>query len=258
MGSRVDKLKETKVETLSNTPSWLLLSYNPVSLFSLKTTYSTSSGGKTLLVPTPYAFKLAMVGAGFRAEGEKLAREVFDHIKEREVRFSPPEHLTVNHTFVKIKREPKNKTPELPFTSSIAFREFCFYQGQLTISLEVSGFSQETLEIIKFVAAHINYFGKQGSFFQFSKAVVVAVLPDGFSLAVPDELGGLNSTNYQVVQFLDDLGETQAKDLFERINTYSAKPIELHKHRVLKQYLLPYSLKKENNRYTYYQKEVST
>jgi len=256
MASRVALQDETKTQLLENTPCWLLFTYNPVALFSLKTTYSTSSGGKTLLVPTPYAFKIAMVGAGFRAEGEKLARKVFGLIKGREVRFNPPEHLTVNHTFVKIKREPKNKTPEQPFTSSIAFREFCFFQGQLIISLDVSGLQREEIEVIKYVAAHVNYFGKQGSFFQFTMVEEVENLPCGFSLALPDELGDLDSTNYQVLQYLDDLGETQAKDLFERINTYSAKPIELHKHRILRQYLLPYCLKKENNRYTYYHKGI--
>jgi len=235
--------------------NWLILHYDPVSLFSLRTTYSTSSGGKTLLIPTPYTFKLALVSAGFRMGGEKNAREIFDVIKGQEIKFSPPEHLTVNHTFIKIKREPKQKTPEQPFNSSIAFREFCYYQGEMQIAVQLQGLPKQEVDQLVEAAAHIHYFGKQGSFFQFTGFEQIEALSKGFMLHVPEELE-LADTHYQVTQYLDDLGEVQTKDLFERINTYSSKTLELHKHRILKQYLLPYHLKRENNRYSYYRRSI--
>ncbi len=40
---------------------WLHCSYEPVSLYSLKLSAATSSGGKTLLAPSPYAVKMALL-----------------------------------------------------------------------------------------------------------------------------------------------------------------------------------------------------
>ena len=39
----------------SKYPMWLLFEYEPTTLFSLKTSRATSTVGKTLLTPTPYA-----------------------------------------------------------------------------------------------------------------------------------------------------------------------------------------------------------
>ena len=55
---------------------WLLASFKPVTLFSLRMSIATSSAAKTLLVPTPYAVKLALVDAAFRADGETFARRI--------------------------------------------------------------------------------------------------------------------------------------------------------------------------------------
>ena len=44
---------------------WLIAEYEAVTLFSLKLSTATSSGGKTLLVPTPYALKMALLGVVF-------------------------------------------------------------------------------------------------------------------------------------------------------------------------------------------------
>src|SRR5690554_3727563 len=114
---------------------WLITQYRPVSMFSLRTTYSTSSGGKTLLVPTPYAVKLAFIDGAYRLEGESLAGEVFALIKDKKIRFRPPQYASINHTFIKIQREPKNKE-EQHFIPTIAFREYCFFKGILEIAVE--------------------------------------------------------------------------------------------------------------------------
>jgi len=45
---------------------WLLAEYQPTALFSLKISSATSSVGKTLIVPTPYSIKMALVDAAFR------------------------------------------------------------------------------------------------------------------------------------------------------------------------------------------------
>jgi len=75
-------------------------------MFSLRSTYATSKGGKTLLVPTPYAVKLALIDAcfrmysGFAAEAE--ARRIFDLIKAQPVRVRPPAECVVQNTFLRV------------------------------------------------------------------------------------------------------------------------------------------------------------
>lgn len=231
---------------------WLLVVYRPTTLFSLRITNSTSSGGKTLVVPTPYAIKLAMLDAAFRIGYEDLARDIFDSIASVDIRIQPPEHLTVNHTFIKVKRQPKNPTPELPFIPSISFRDFCFYRGDMTLALDSTKMNEDEIEKIVKVLAHINYFGKRGSFFQFIKTDQVTKLPPHFTV----QMGNLEQEGgqlYDIVQLLDDIGETRKKDdLFEAVNSYSAKPITLGKQRVLAPTVIPYRLQRTTNRYDYY------
>ncbi len=234
---------------------WLIAEYEPTALFSLRMSHSTSSGGKTLFVPTPYAFKVAVVDAAFRVQGEALARQVFGWLKARQIRFKPPKQMTVNHTFIKIRREPKKEKgqiPEEPYISSIAFREFCFYRGKLQVAVEMGDLPQEAVSTVENILAHINYLGKRGSFMQFYGSSVVEALPRGFTLPAPEELDLLDPDLYRVIQFLDELGQTDAPDLFDRINSYSDKTIELGKHRVLKQYFLPYKMVQSTRSYTYY------
>ena len=50
----------------SPTSRWLIAAYRPVTLFSLRMTHATSKGGKTLVVPTPYSIKMALLDACFR------------------------------------------------------------------------------------------------------------------------------------------------------------------------------------------------
>jgi hypothetical protein len=47
-------------------PRWLVFRYRPVTLFSLKMSRATSTVGKTLLTPKPYAVKMAFVDAALR------------------------------------------------------------------------------------------------------------------------------------------------------------------------------------------------
>ncbi|MBI5789316.1 MAG: type I-A CRISPR-associated protein Cas5 [Candidatus Schekmanbacteria bacterium] len=235
---------------ISGQNNWLLAHYLPVSLFSLRMSCSTNKGGKTLFVPTPYSFKLAMVDAAFRMGDEGLAGKVFDLIKAKDIRFKPPKHLTVQNTFIKIKQEDREDASGV-YNPTIAYREFCFFKGQLTIAIDASGLETEAKELLWRVLAHINYLGKRGSFWQFMKWEEAATLPDGFT--VPDTVKEFRIDGYGVIQQLDDIGETDSKDIFDRINTYSDKPIVLGKHRVITYTFLPYKVKQSSKEYTYYE-----
>jgi hypothetical protein len=206
-----------------------------------------------------------MVDAAISARAVDFGREIFDLIKAREIRFQPPERAIVNNTFIKVlrKRELKNpdKDPAVaerqrsfvnsnPFQSTIAYREFCYFEGTLTIAMDVGELDENLTEELIRVGAHINYFGKRGSLFQFMKWEKVTEIPDYFSFPVNTRPEG--PLLYGLGQFLDDLGATDSKDLFNRINTYSEKRVELNKHRVLVHHLLPYRQLKTSKNYTEY------
>ena len=48
---------------------WWITTYEPVSMFSLKAASATSTGGKSLLLPTPFAFKMAILNVVIQIEG---------------------------------------------------------------------------------------------------------------------------------------------------------------------------------------------
>ena len=55
----------------------MVAKYLPTALFSLKTSQATSSVGRTLVVPTMYAIKMALVDAGFRAVIAPRVADIF-------------------------------------------------------------------------------------------------------------------------------------------------------------------------------------
>lgn len=50
---------------------WVSAEYEATALFTLKPALATSSGGKTLLVPTPYSIKMALLDVACRLEGSR-------------------------------------------------------------------------------------------------------------------------------------------------------------------------------------------
>src|SRR5579875_325917 len=70
---------------------WLIGEFEPVSLFSLKISSATSSVGLTLAIPTPYAIKMALVDAGFRAGlTDEDCAAMLRVLSRVEVRIAPP------------------------------------------------------------------------------------------------------------------------------------------------------------------------
>jgi len=232
---------------------WLLVRYLPTTLFSLRMTHATSKGGKTLLVPTPYAVKLAFIDASFRIGDRDLAVTVLHWLKDREVRFRPPEHCVVLNTFIKIKQE-KRGAPRGIYESTIAYREFCYYRGELTIAIGVGGLEAKQIEMIKKVAVHINYLGKRGSFMQFIGADDVDILPEGFTHPLHDPM--LRPGLYAKSSLLDDFGKDAFtdKNLFDRISTYGKGAVSLGKHRILVPTLLPYRLVQSSRGFSQYRR----
>lgn len=234
---------------------WLILRYLPVSLFSLRMTHATNKGGKTLLVPTPYAFKMTMIDACFRAfegdEAETKAKHVFDLIKGCEVRFSPPPVCIVQNTFVKIRQEERD-APKGYYVPTIAYREFCFYNnGELKVALGIRGYKEGFVTLLQYIASHINCIGKRGSFWQYvGHATHSGELPVGYTR--PKDGNQVSMSNHGWAHDLDDFGDAlcNAKDGFDRISTYGAGTIQLNKHRILVKTLIPYHFRQSSRHFT--------
>lgn len=239
---------------------WLVASYASASLFSLRMTYATSKGGKTLLVPTPYAAKMAILDACFRrydaADAYSRARSVFDLLKGREIRLRPPRHCIVQNTFVKVLDWDRNRISG-PFRNTIVYREFAFFGGDdLQIALGASGLSSDENRLIVELFAHINNIGKRGSFWQFKGVNVIEdELPFGFT--VPrDSVNFTEAATYPMTQPLDDFGVDlcSAKDGFDRVSTYGSGDIKLGVHRVLVPTAVPYGRRNASRHYTQYER----
>jgi hypothetical protein len=239
---------------------WLVASYQPVTLFSLRMTHATSKGGKTLVVPTPYAVKMALLDACFRRfapnEASEWARRVFDWLKRREIRVRPPKYCVVNNTFVKILDWSRERT-DGPFRNTIVYREFAFFEGDdMLVAVAAAGLGDEELRIVEGLFAHINSLGKRGGFWQFTGTEILeGELPHGFT--VPRNEASLDQiASYAMTLALDDFGDTlcSAGDGFDRVSTYGSGTIRLGEHRVLTTTAVPYFRRSASRHFTWYER----
>ncbi len=227
---------------------WIGAIYQSTSLFSLKPATATASGGRTLLVPTPYAIKMALLDVACRLIGQEAAGEVWDAwLGSRRVALNPAADVVVNNTFIRILRPPKSPTPGQPFQRTIAYREYAQIAGDFGIALEVE--DDEQADTLERWFAHINYIGKRGSFVQLQKHPERFDQPSDDWLVIGESLADGFALDATLTQ-LDDTGDDAT---FEVVNIYSSKNIRLGKHRVLHHVALPYQRVRSSRGYTHYQ-----
>ena len=229
---------------------WLIAEYEAVTLFSLKLSAATSSGGKTLLVPTPYALKMALLDSACRALGVKDAESIWEQIRDLHVAIRPASKVVVTNLFQKIlkpyKNPPKEGTPDSfgPFQRTIGYREYAQLVGPMAIALELSETQKETFVNL---LLNINYFGKRGGFMQLVKT------PQPFE-ELP--LQFVDTTNLQTsfsifgtLQVLDDCAPSLS---FEKANIYSGVKMK-EEDRVRRNVILPYRMISSSKSYSLYE-----
>jgi hypothetical protein len=250
---------------------WLITDYRPASLFSLKIGVATSTGAKTLFLPTPFVIRTALLDASIRTRGKDTAEHAFETLKLLKIAAFPPAHVTVTNLFVKVQKptrpkdgNKKSKENEpgddeeqaKPMTPTIAFREYAHLDGTLALAFEGE---IEALKMVEELAPQINYFGKRGSFFQwmnhhrheptlhsgfmqldmgtaFENGKVTSEMPTAFPLGV--------------IQLMDDWGEALT---FEKVNVYSDARIEIPEDRVRHSVVFPYRLARSSRGFSYYE-----
>jgi len=139
--------------------------YKPTALFSLRDSNSTSSGAKSLFLPSPYSIKMAFLSQAISLGGENFYENTkhFEIIRDATVSYNIKGNFCVNNCFVKIQKRRDND----PFKPTVSFREYVFLDEDLEIIFEVK--SNEDVAFLKQHLHQINYFGKRGCFFQFVK-----------------------------------------------------------------------------------------
>ncbi|MEW6229785.1 MAG: hypothetical protein AB1700_17120, partial [Bacillota bacterium] len=143
-----------------------MIEYSPVGLFSLKSSLATSTVGKTLLVPTPYAIKMALVDAAFRAgRGYDYCANFTRLLAEVDIRIASPQKAVVTHTFVKVRQESRKNDPLRPYGGNIAYREVVYHDG--TWRWAFSSRTPDAYEAILEASSYVNCIGKRGCFIQY-------------------------------------------------------------------------------------------
>lgn len=237
---------------------WTIAQYLPVTLFSLRSAGATSSGGKTLLTPTAFSIKMALLDSAIRTQGREAGQSLWPTIRDLRLAIALPGKIVVINTFTKIVRPKKNGPSEdrgtgliTPLGSTIAYREYVQYGGTLSIALQTS---QHTAlpQALQALLLHINYFGKRGSFVQL-QAMPTVVAQD----ALPDNDQWIVLTEDQTafalsgtLQLLDDCAPSLS---FAHADIYSGKRITLGKERVLRHIVLPYQLTRSSRGFSLYE-----
>lgn len=236
---------------------WHIATYKPVSLFSLRPANATTAGGKTLVTPTPYALKMALLSAVIDRYGVAVGEAVFeDTLRVLPVAADLPPALLVISTFQRILR-PKSLTDPLGtgldavWQSNIAYREYVHFGGALRLAVEVEDDPHNLPWGQLF--AQINYLGKRGSFVQFTNYQQTEYLPSTFDRLnasdEPVELRGL-------LQLLDDCGPEVT---FKQVNVYSSGSgttlkINQPNGRLLNTVTLPYQMTTTTRGFTLYER----
>ncbi len=235
---------------------WNLAEYHPSSLFSLRPANATTSGGKTLVAPTPFALKMALLDAAIRVYGRAQGEVWFPIIRDMTVAVRLPPRFVVINTFVKILRPHKSGPKDTqgtgfagPMGSTIAYRELVHYGGPLSIALETAAGSDLPLLAL---LSHIHYLGKRGGFIQFLAYEQANSLTADHTILNPELNAPFRLTG--LMQVMDDCGPTMT---FAHADIYSGKKLGLNKPdgRLLNPVVLPYRSVRYSRGFTLYARD---
>ena len=219
--------------------------YKPTALFSLRDSNSTSSGAKSLFLPSPYSIKMALInqaislgGVNFNAEPQK-----FHVIRDLKINFRISGYFCVNNCLLKIQK----KRGDEPFKPTVGFREYLFLGSDLEIIIETNAKdvdlfdkTEDSILFLKKYLCTINQLGKRGCFFQFMK-FNDNPLPAN---VLPFEMG--RHLFNGILQEYDDFDEDIT---FDNVNSYS----ETKTKRKKKIMFLPMNRRNSSKSYTLYE-----
>ena len=228
---------------------WWEVRYEPTSMFSLKISEATNAAGKSLFFPSPYSIKMALINAICTYDSIDSAIQKFDLIKKLMFEYYLPDYLVINNCFLRILQSPHSETlkkfPHLPFISTVAFREYIYFSGEIKLAFTSKiNFENEDLSFLKKYFAKINYFGKRGCFFQFKdfSDMPIENLDKNYSRLLSDK-EYFQDSRPKILCKIDDFGE---KSTFFKVSNYSNEKTD----RVSKILCLPFKVIRANKNFT--------
>lgn len=243
---------------------WVVATYLPVALFSLKSALATASGGKTVLVPTPYAIKMALLDVAIRSRGIAFGRQLFPTIRDLRIAIDPPVRLVVLNSFSKVRRPLELKDASkaeqkvrdarergaYPFQPTIAYREYVQFGGPFRLAVGGERVTDDDVADLRNLFSLINYLGKRGGFIQLAASPIDAAGLDArFIELTAVQAAGFSL--YGTMQTLDDCGPRLT---FDRANIYSSERITMGQDRILRHIPLPLRLERSSRGYSLYQR----
>jgi len=231
---------------------WLIGEFAPTTLFSLKVSSATSSVGRTLVVPTPYAVKMALVDAGFRAalSDDDCAR-LLRALASIEVRIAPARDAVVTHTFVKVRQESRDADPLRPYTSTISYREVAHLNLPINWAFDLATADDVSIARLPELLPHISYIGKRGSFVRFVRVYRVSTLGPEYTQPVAFDEAWSPPRRAHIVP-LDDFGPDA--DL-ETLSSFTQKRPRRERHRRFVDTIVPVGIVNTGPGFTQYSRE---
>lgn len=218
---------------------WLVAEYQPTALFSLKISSATSSVGKTLITPTPYSIKMALVDAAFRAGlADAECTDLLRSLVGVDVRVGLSKAAAVTHTFVKVRQESRGANALRPYIPTIAYREVVHHHGRWLWAFDLVGGDDTLAERLVRLAPHVGYIGKRGSFIQFFGLSRVTELNECFTQPIQNGKPWSPPPRAHVVS-LDDLGPEA--DL-ETLSSFTDRSPKRDRHRKFVETIVPLGL----------------
>ncbi len=228
---------------------WLIAEYEAVSLFSLKVSAATSSGGKSLLTPTPYAVKMALLDVACRTLGRQQAETLWPQIRDTQLALRPAQKVVVTNLFQKILKPYRNPpapgAPDFgPFQRTIGYREYVQMFGAWSLAFDL-GAGQEN--IFSTLLMNINYLGKRGGFVQLLNAPkLIEHLSDAFIPITQEQ------TTFNVFGTLQVLDDCAASLTFAKANVYSNEKLK-EEDRIRRNIIIPYRLERASKSFSLYE-----
>lgn len=231
---------------------WLVFLFQPTALFSLKTSRATSTVGKTLLTPTPYAVKMAFVDAALRSGLSADPGALIRWLAMATVHIGLPSEACVTGTIQKVRQESRaedrKKDPATPpYKPTIALREMVHYLGTLSPAFDLATCAAGLPDLLVRVAPALNYIGKRGSFMQYHGFQRRSELDATFTRPVGYLDGELPMACH--IATLDDFGPEAT---FDALNSFSPTKIVRGKQRKFVETVVPLGVRNVGPGFVHY------
>lgn len=233
---------------------WQIARYEASALFSLKPSTATSSGGRTLLAPSPYAIKMALIDAACRTLGVSAGEVLWPSIRDAGIALQPAHSVVVSNTFqriikpartdIKKSNESEESGPQDVFQRTIGYREYAQMAGEFCLALK----TDDEQAIVASLFGHISYLGKRGGFVQWLGMPPAQAELDQSFVLLTEAQNQFSAVG--VIQAMDDCGQSLT---FDKANVYSDKRITLGKDRIHRNIVLPYRLMRSTRAYSVYE-----